>query len=186
MLSFVLSRALLRSAIFPTTQRLPMRAVLSKQCLALSARKNFGTTTTNDRDSESTTASESGPEPEPEPKSKRKSSKKGKEEKATKRRAKKKVETKKSMPCSVTFDSRACIQCSRPLTLVVIRPEHKPPKPPGSPFTLWFSDWCREQPKIESLETAQGTVKKAAQIWHTVSEYEKQVCIQFYPGARVF
>jgi hypothetical protein len=184
MLSFVLSRALLRSAILPTTQRLPMRAVLSKQCLALSAQRNFGTTTTNHRDSESTTASESGPEPGP--KSKRKSSKKGKEKKATKRRAKKKVETKKSMPRSVTFDSRACIQCSRPLTLVVIRPEDRPPKSPGSIFALWFSDWYREQPKTDSLETARDTVKKAAQIWHTVSENEKQVCIQFYPGARVF
>jgi hypothetical protein len=44
-------------------------------------------------------------------------------------------------------------------------------------FTLWLTDWLREQPKIKSLEDAQGMVKKGSQIWHTVSEYEKQVCI---------
>jgi len=137
-----------------------MRAVLSNQCLALCARRNFGTTTTNNRDSESTTTSEPGPEPEL--KSKRKSSKKGKGEKATKRRAKK-VETKKK---------------------IVIRPEDRPPKAPATPFTLWFSDWYREQPKIESLETAQGTIKKGAQIWHTVSEYEKQQYREKYESLR--
>ena len=69
---------------------------------------------------------------------------------------------------------------------VVIRPEDKPPKHPSAPYTLWLTDWYREQPKIESREGAQDMMKKGAQVWHTVSEYEKQVCILIHPGVRVF
>lgn len=63
---------------------------------------------------------------------------------------------------------------------VVIRPEDMPPKSPSTPYTLWLADWYREQPKVESREDAQGMMKKGAQVWRTVSEYEKQVCIQIY------
>lgn len=119
MLSFMFGRALLRSAIFPTAQKLPTRAVLSNQCLALSARRNFMTTASN-RDSESTTTLQ----PEPESKSKSKSTRKktgsstkasgkGKGRKATKRATK--VKTKeKGIPHSVTFDSHTRTQCLRP------------------------------------------------------------------------
>jgi hypothetical protein len=41
-------------------------------------------------------------------------------------------------------------------------------------------DWYREQPKVESREDARGMVKKGAEVWHTVSEDEKQVCIQIH------
>jgi len=38
-------------------------------------------------------------------------------------------------------------------------------------------DWISTQPKIETVEGAQGTIKSGAQVWKTVSEDEKQVCI---------
>ncbi|KAF8483411.1 hypothetical protein DFH94DRAFT_721614 [Russula ochroleuca] len=59
-------------------------------------------------------------------------------------------------------------------TKVKIRDEDKPPKQPVNAYVLWISDWIRSQPKIENLEVAQDTVKKGAQIWHTVPEHEKQ------------
>lgn len=37
-------------------------------------------------------------------------------------------------------------------------------------------DWMSTQPKMETLELAQGTIKRGAQTWHTISEDEKQVC----------
>ena len=40
-----------------------------------------------------------------------------------------------------------------------------------------MGDWISTQPKIESMEGAQVTVKKGAQIWNTLPEHEKQVCI---------
>jgi hypothetical protein len=42
---------------------------------------------------------------------------------------------------------------------------------------MWLVDWYSGQPKVESREAAQEMVKKASQVWHTVSEYDKQVCI---------
>src|SRR5579863_3221508 len=125
MLSFILRRAILRSAIFPTAQRLPMRTVLSSECLALSAQRNF-VTTTSDRDAVSSTASEPEPESKSKSKSKPKSTRrktgsstkalgKDKGRKATTHDAKK-VETKekKSTLCSATFVSHTRIQCLQP------------------------------------------------------------------------
>lgn len=117
MLSFMLRRTLLRPVIISTAQRLPMRSVLSNQCLALIVQRNLATTA-NDRDSESTTA------PEPERKSKRKytrrktgsstkTSGKGKGKKAAKGGAKKAETKKKSMSRSVTCNSHTRIECSR-------------------------------------------------------------------------
>lgn len=60
---------------------------------------------------------------------------------------------------------------------VKIRDEDKPPKRPANAYVLWISDWIRSQPKIENIEAARGTVKKGAQIWHTVPEHDKQVCM---------
>ncbi|KAH9994633.1 hypothetical protein BJV77DRAFT_1066632 [Russula vinacea] len=57
---------------------------------------------------------------------------------------------------------------------VKIRDEDKPPKRPANAYVLWISDWIRSQPKIENIEAARGTVKKGAQIWHTVPEHDKQ------------
>jgi hypothetical protein len=72
------------------------------------------------------------------------------------------------------------------LLTVIIRPQDKPPKSPGSAYSLWLTEWTHSQPKSDNREAAQSQFKKGAQIWHTVSEYEKQVCIQIHPGVRVF
>jgi hypothetical protein len=187
MLSFMFGRALLRSTIFSTAQKLSTRAVLSNQCFALSGR-NFMTTASN-RVSEFTTTSE----PEPESKSKSKSARRkktgsstkasgkgnGKGKKATKRRAKVEIK-KKGMPVPLLSTLTPVFNVYDPLMPVVIRSQDKPPKSPATPYTLWLTDWYREQPKVESREDAQSMVKKGAQVWHTVSEYEKQVCIQIH------
>jgi hypothetical protein len=117
MLSFMLRRTLLRPVIISAAQRLPMRSVLSNQCLALIVQRNLATTS-NDRDSESTTGSE------PARKSKRKSTRtetgssaktsgKGKGKRAAKRGAKKaETKKKKSMSRSVPCNSHTRIECS--------------------------------------------------------------------------
>ena len=194
MLSFLLRRALLRPAMLPTAQILSARPILSSRFLALSVRRSLATTSIA-RDAESTPTTE--PEPAPKSKSKPKATRKKsasttkasgkrKAKKPAKRRAKKVETKKKSMPRSIPFGSPTRIYRSRPLFAVTIGPQDKPPKPPGSAYILWLTEWLREQPKIENLEHAQSVTKKGAQTWHTVSDYEKQVCIQIHPSVRVF
>ena len=59
----------------------------------------------------------------------------------------------------------------------MIRPEDKPPKIPGNAYILWLGDWLRSKSKFGSLDEARNTIKKGAEVWHTVSDQEKQVCI---------
>jgi len=191
MLSFLLRRTLLRPAMLSTTQILSTRPILSNRFLALSVLRSLATTSIA-RDAESTTTSEPKPAPKSKPKSTRKKSTssrkapgKGKIKKPAKRRAKK-VETKKSMPLSIPFSSLIRIYCPRPLFTVTIGSQHKPPKAPGSAYILWYTEWLREQPKIESREGAQSLAKKGGQTWPTVSDYEKQVCVLIHFGVRVF
>ena len=198
MLSFSLRRALLRPAMLPTAQISSARPILSSRFLALSVRRSLATTSIA-RDAESTPTTEPEPAPKSKPKSKSKpkatrkksasttkASGKRKAKKPAKRRAKKVETKKKSMPRSIPFGSPTRIYRSRPLFAVTIGPQDKPPKPPGSAYILWLTEWLREQPKIENLEHAQSLTKKGAQTWHTVSDYEKQVCIQIHPSVRVF
>jgi hypothetical protein len=51
---------------------------------------------------------------------------------------------------------------------------------------LWFDEWRRQQPKIDSLEAAQILAKKGSQTWSTLSDSEKQVCVLIHFGVRVF
>ena len=188
MLSFLLRRALLRPAMLSTAKMSSTRPILSNRFLALSVQRSFATTSIT-RDAESTPTSEPEPAPKSKPKSTRKKSAsstkasgKGKGKKPAKRGAKKAESKKKSMMRSIPFSSPTRIYCLRPPFTVTIRPQDRPPKAPGTPYVLWFSEWCREQPKIENLEGAQSRVKKAGQTWQTVSDYEKQVCISVHPG----
>ena len=48
---------------------------------------------------------------------------------------------------------------------------------------MWMTDWIRTQPKADSLLAAQNRVRQGAQVWHNVSEYDKQVSDLVY---RVF
>jgi len=158
MLSSLLRRALLRPAMLSTAQNLTTRPILSNRFLALSVLRSLATTSIS-RDAESTTTSEPKPAPKSKPKSTRKKSASGgkasgkdKRKKPAKRRAKK-VETKKK---------------------ITIGPQDMPPKGPGNAYILWFTEWLREQPKIENLEGAQSLAKKGSQTWSTVSDHEKQ------------
>lgn len=57
---------------------------------------------------------------------------------------------------------------------IAIKSEDRPPKNPGSHYTVWMSDWIRTQPKVDSLPAAQNLVREGAQAWHNVSEDDKQ------------
>jgi hypothetical protein len=57
---------------------------------------------------------------------------------------------------------------------VTIKSEDRPPKGPGSYYTMWMTDWIRTQPKADTVPAAQNLVRQGAQAWHTVSEYDKQ------------
>ena len=183
MLSFLLRRALLRPAMLSTTQMISTRPILSNRFLALSVRRSLATTSIA-RDAGSTPTSESKSAPKPKPKTTRKKSAsstkasgKKKAKKPAKRGAKKAETKKKSMPRSIPFSSPTRIYRSRPLFTVTIDPQDMPPKGPPSAYLLWLSEWRREQAKVENLETPTSLVKRGAQAWHTVSDYEKQVCI---------
>ncbi|KAI0251010.1 hypothetical protein BJV78DRAFT_1213722 [Lactifluus subvellereus] len=155
MLSFFLRRALLRSGTFPTARVFQTRAIFPNHRLTWVLQRSLAVTS-NDLNSGSTADSE--PEPESKPKSRgrkagpsTKVAGKDKSKTDSKRRAKTAVKQK-----------------------ITIKSQDRPPKAPGSAYTLWFTDWCRSQPKSESREAAQNNVKQGAQIWSTVSDYDKQ------------
>jgi len=154
MLSFPLRRVLSHPGIFSIARVLPGRAISSNQSLAMTVQRNLATTATG-----STTDSEPAPEPESKLKSAHrktgssaKAAGKDKKNGDVERRAKKAEKELK----------------------VTISPKDRPPKHPGTPYILWMTDWFRTQPKIENSEMAQSRVKEGAEIWHTVSDYDKQ------------
>jgi len=158
MLSSLLRRALLRPAMLPTAQILSLRPILSNRFLALSVRRSLATTSIA-RDAEST-------EPEPAPKAKSKPKPKATRKKSastTKASAKRKGNKPAKRPAKKVETKK-----------ITIGPQDLPPKPPGSAYILWLTEWRREQPKIENLEHAKSLTKEGAQTWHTVSDYEKQ------------
>ncbi|KAI0300097.1 hypothetical protein B0F90DRAFT_1724834 [Multifurca ochricompacta] len=165
--SLTLRRVCLRPGIFSTLQSFSAYFNLSpNQYLALAVQRNFATASTGFN-----SKSIADSEPELESKSKSRSRKavssaevvgKDKAKKNVKRRAKEAMATRK----------------------VTIRPQDRPPKPPGTPYTLWFSDWSRSQPKPETLEAAQNNIKQGAQIWWTISEFDKQRYREKYDGLR--
>jgi hypothetical protein len=57
---------------------------------------------------------------------------------------------------------------------IIIKPEHRRPKRPGTAYTQWFSDWIRTQPKADGALAAQNYIRQGAQTWHTVPEHDKQ------------
>ncbi|KAF8269446.1 hypothetical protein EI94DRAFT_1725291 [Lactarius quietus] len=58
--------------------------------------------------------------------------------------------------------------------LVTINPKDLPPKHPGSAYTTW----------PDSLLAAQNRMREGAQIWHTVSEYDKQQTREKHEGIK--
>ncbi|KAH9960624.1 hypothetical protein BC827DRAFT_1376608 [Russula dissimulans] len=145
MLSLVLRRAILRTG--PAAQKFPTRAVLFSACPSRTAQRKFATVT-KDGKSGSTTSSESELEAKSKPKS----------------TGRKKTSSTEAAGKGKAIKPKA----------VTIRPEDKPPKSPGSPYTLWMSEWFLSQPKIDGLPAAQNLVKQGAEVWRTVSEHEKQ------------
>jgi hypothetical protein len=60
---------------------------------------------------------------------------------------------------------------------VIINSEVMPPTAPGHSYAQWLRDWIPTQPKLENREVAKNTIKRGAQTWNMLPEYEKQVCI---------
>ncbi|KAH9026832.1 hypothetical protein EDB85DRAFT_2291757 [Lactarius pseudohatsudake] len=153
MLSFVLRRTILRSGTLLSPRGLLPCAIAPNRPLTWPVKRGFATTS-GDVDSGSTD-SELGSKPKSSDKkagSGTKVVRKAKTEGKTKRSAKKAPAKPK----------------------ITIKPGDRPPKRAGGPFTLWFSEWIRTQPKSDSLLASQNLVRQAAQTWHTVSEDDKK------------
>jgi hypothetical protein len=57
---------------------------------------------------------------------------------------------------------------------VIINSEVMPPTAPGHSYAQWLRDWIPTQPKLENREVAKNTIKRGAQTWNMLPEYEKQ------------
>ncbi|KAI9451855.1 hypothetical protein F5148DRAFT_1238163 [Russula earlei] len=148
MLPFALRCAILRGGIFTIAPKLPTPVLLFNRNL---------TTAPSHGNSPSTADSEPGHEPKSKPKSTRRKT-------GSSTEAAGKVRAKK-----VKSSAKTTVEPK-----VVIKPEDFPPKGPANVFGLWLHEWTRTQPKIDSRNAAQNHVKKGAEIWGTVSEYDKQ------------
>ncbi|KAH9003312.1 hypothetical protein EDB86DRAFT_2891417 [Lactarius hatsudake] len=154
MLSFVFRRTLLRSGTLLSSRGLLPCAIAPNRPLTWPVKRGFATTS-GDLDSGSTADSELG--------SKRKSSnrKTGSGTKVV-RKAKAEGKTKRSAKKAPAKPK------------ITIKPGDRPPKRPGTAYTLWSSEWIRTQPKSDSLLASQNYIRQAAQTWHTVSEDDKK------------